>query len=233
MGRWLGLSMLLFIAALAACGRGETGADRTGEERAEAASPSPTVAAGPSPNATAFGTVRIEFVPYGDGAVLPDPRIRPLRITMSIQSMEDGSVGQHDIADPNPVGQLVRDEYSLAALDFALELAPGVYRLRALTASHRDLGPGPVELVFQSREFTVLASGCVYVGRIVARYYRLPPGDLDSQVLFIGELTQPGDSIRWTFIEVGGLVPESGAIEVPPATEWPQGAEACSARPAE
>ena len=236
--RCVSVALASLLALASACGGGDEEPAVPAPAATVAATATPAAAAtvstpSPAPNATTFGTIRIEFLRYGEGAVLPDPRIRPLQITMMIQSMEDGGMGGYDIADPNPVGELVRDEYSVAALDFALELAPGVYQLRGLTASHRDLGSSPVELVLQSRQFTVSASGCVYVGRIVARYYRLPPGDLDSQVMLVGELIPPGEQVRWTPLELGGLVPESGTTEVPPEGEWPRGAESCVLGPAQ
>lgn len=180
--------------------------------------PAPTQTATATPGLPeVLGNFQVGFIPYNENAVLPEP---PIDVTLVIEPLAGGSTVRHKITDP--------------AGGFALSLSPGEYEIFTLEveAPAMSLDPFHLQLFTGSPKFTVPDKGCTYVGRISIFYFRLPAGSLMEQVPLAQEIAQD-KTVPFTYLEGGGLVPESAGVDLPDEGERIQGAENCTIQLAE
>lgn len=140
-----------------------------------------TTTTAPAPDLHALGTVQIVFVPYGDGAVLPQP---PVGGSVRIEGA--GTSLTVPFEDPDP-GFVSNDDgtLSITIRTFAASLAPGTYQIDSIELIDDALGD-PVNVAlfppFMPR-FTVLADAdCTLLGNMTLLWWRLAPGDMGVEL---------------------------------------------------
>jgi len=141
------------------------------------------------------GDVQVAFIPYGEGAMAPQP---PIDVTLIIRPLS----GEANI------------RYTITGLasSFSLSLLPGKYEISSLEVNSPSLSPNPVSLSAGRLKFTVPQTGCAYVGRFSFSYYRLPPGSLYEQMQLVG-LAQGRDDVVQVHLDNGGLVNAPATVE--------------------
>lgn len=167
------------------------------------------------PPATVLGNLEIHFAAANDRAKVPGPLteveviIRPL----------DADIGEgHDIGSGD---------------SFRLSLPPGRYRFENLGLKAGAFGKEKVLLSVTGPSFEVPANGCVYLGRIVFSFVRLPPGSPDAQSKALMKYIErtggdPTTQLEWTVVEGGGVSGGLVNVDLPPPEVRPPGWEECT-----
>ena len=165
-----------------------------------------------------MGQIRISFIPYGVGAVSPQP---PIEVTLIIRpaGVRGGPDIRHRVTDP--------------AGNFSLLLSPGDYAIWSLELNAPSLdSPGPVTLETGDLTqtpviapgFAVPAAGCSYAGRFSFSFYRLPPGSLLQQTAVAQQLVRELQLVRGVRLY---FLPDTGSVVLPPVTVVQSGATPC------
>lgn len=158
-----------------------------------------------------FGNIQLSFVPYNDQAELPEP---PMDLTLVIE-LEGGGNEERILITDSGGG-------------FGIALDPGNYVISSLEVDSPSISDNTASLLTGYPSFTVVEDDCVYIGRISISYYRFPPGDYFQQNEWISEFSaQIGREVYAIIFGSGSLVPESGNIDLPDQSLWPDGAEDC------
>lgn len=158
-----------------------------------------------------YGNFQLSFVPYNDQAELPE---LPIDLTLVIEPEGGGSPVLYQITDPQG--------------GFSLDLDPGNYMISSVEVYSPSISDNPATLMTGSPSFSVIEGACVYIGRISVSYYRFPPGDYLQQNEWISEFSaQIGREVYAIIFSSGSLIPESGNIDLPDESTWPEGAEDC------
>ena len=196
MGRQgIAATVLLLIAgtlavAAAACGSGDsepaaptifgTGTPRSSGAFATAAPGNPTV----------FGSIELNFTPYGEGAVMPEP---PYGLTLLIHPVDDDtSTISHEVAEDGT---------------FELTIAAGEYEIAGLGIDAPSLQDFPFIHATAGPRFTAPESGCSYIGLTRYSIYRLPPLESGDQLVLTAEIgEETGKDVKLTTVILGGLV---------------------------
>ena len=200
--RGIGAAVLLLIAgslaaAAAACGSGGsepatptffgTGTPPSSGAFATAAPGDPTV----------FGSIELDFTPYGEGAVMPEP---PFGLTLLIRPVEDDtSTISHEVAEDGT---------------FELTIAAGEYEIAGLGIDAPSLQDFPFIHATAGPKFTAPESGCSYIGLTRYSIYRLPPLESGDQLVLTAEIgEETGKDVKLTTVILGGLVQYDGNVE--------------------
>ncbi len=188
--------------------------------------PAPILEAGPDPEAelpNVYGKLKVEIVPRGGAAtVVPDSAIQA---AFWIESM-DGEEVLEWITDPEPE---FSSRYFATTLNFALTLAPGEYRIVGLVGLHPDLGEDPVGFpgfrvgttrrcrtcpILATLSFSVPDSGCVYIGDLSLKYFRVSPGTRTEQQPYFDQISNEiKDATQYYYYPEGSLVSASASMD--------------------
>lgn len=171
-----------------------------------------------------LGSIVLDWHVYGD-AQLPTAG---LDATLIVTPVAGGTPQRHrfpaeardwaEWRDKSPA--LAR---ALGTFNFTLSLAPGDYRLAALEIAAGDLSGQPFALPLQA-SFSVPAAGeCVYVGRALLRYVRLPAGTRTGQRLDLAAAQDSfGSALDFLYLRQGGLVLTARQLDMEPTEHGPR-----------
>jgi hypothetical protein len=163
----------------------------------------PTMTPEPEP-AVVYGNVQVILLPYKDNSVVPDD-LGNLTANFKLDSDEDPITAE--ILGPNG--------------DLSVTLPAGTYKL-----SKVEIGALGVGAYAFSASLGVPETGCIYFGKLVLTYYRLPPVPLMDQVAMAQEIAK-GENVVFVYMESGGIVPLSATLEMPDPVDRTEGSEKC------
>jgi hypothetical protein len=203
------------------------------DEGSGAETPGPT----PVDSVRVVGSIRVGFMPGSDAAELPSGPLED--VTLVIDALTNPLHLRHPAGDPDPDWRAEGEDLVRTTFDFEVSLPPGTYQSALLEVVAPQIARDPVPLPMSLLEFTLPRTGCVYIGRVSASYYRLPAGTLSEQRKAFDALTRrvgldPLHEDIYVQLESGGLVPEFGTMDVdlPPDGERPDRADDCPVLPA-
>lgn len=170
-----------------------------------------------------LGTITISIAPAAL-ASLPQP---PIELTLLIKSLRRGVATKHRIADPNPTWMVrQKGKVAMSEQNFHLPLPPGNYKITEITAKAKNLADKSFTLVRNGPQFTVPQGNCVYIGRIVYTYTRLPRASLAQAKAAMLKLAQKKDKpVSMIYLTEGALIPVSSVINIPKKIEQAHGNE--------
>jgi len=175
------------------------------------ATPTPILTPTPT-NPMVYGNLQLEFIPYGEGAQLPQT---PMSMTLVIESLAGDDEFRVPITDPNG--------------NYALSLPAGTYEIVSVLIPLSVDGSDHVRLPVGAPTLAVSESGCIYTGKLQLSYYKLPPLSLDAQVDLVMKMAkETGQNFVFVLLDEGGYIPESASIDMPDASEIPAEAENCA-----
>lgn len=162
---------------------------------------------------TVFGTIVLDFTPYGEGAVMPEP---PYGLTLLIRTADGENTVSHDVDEDGT---------------FELAMAAGDYEIAGLGIDAPSLQDFPFIHATAGPTFTAPEDGCSYIGLMRYSIYRLPPVETGEQVALTGEIAEEtGKDVTVTTVILGGLVQYDETVE---AGAPSSGAPDCARDPAE
>lgn len=175
-----------------------------------------------------LGTVVLSFLPMSD-AVMPKP---PIQLTLVIEPVGAGPPIKHRIADATPAwvvsnipAGIVRGSRQQVFItrgsthqNFILLLRPGDYKISEVLARSTSLSETQIALPTVGPVFTVPEGECVYVGRVIYPYLRLPPDSLAQTKAAVKSLfLERSERVLRILIYMpeGALVPNKESVDKP------------------
>ena len=128
-----------------------------------------------------FGSIVLDFRII-DGAQLPTSA---MTLALNFEPKSGSGAIRHEIKGPQQEwvewrNKSPENSRALMTLNFTVPLVPGDYRLQSLEVASETLSTHRFRLPLNAR-FRVPTDDCVYVGRSLFTYVRLPPGTRTQQ----------------------------------------------------
>jgi hypothetical protein len=162
-----------------------------------------------------LGNIEIHFTPANAKATVPAPLTY---VAMSL-TPADGEVGA--------LHNITRSEGR-----FDVSLDPGGYRLDGLLVSAKAFRQREVFLPLEGPAFDAPDQGCVYIGRVIVEFIRLPPGSTETQFdalrKFLRSRGESTEELEFVNAKGGGVAGGVERIDLPPEEARPPGWEECT-----